>query len=121
VSSISPSTYYLCKARERDPSRCSARAQRDAELRPEIRRVWDTNFQVYGVEKVWRQLKRERIMAGPYVPAARPSADRANAWAHDRLDPSAAASLAPSHTSVRCCDDRLKPDTPSPSSHRAAG
>ena len=24
-----------------------------------IRRVWDENFQVYGVRKVWRQLRRE--------------------------------------------------------------
>ena len=26
---------------------------------PEIRRVWHANFQVYGADKVWRQLKRE--------------------------------------------------------------
>jgi len=28
---------------------------------PEIQRVWDENFQVYGVRKVWRQLNREGI------------------------------------------------------------
>jgi len=28
-------------------------------LKPEIQRVWDDNFRVYGVRKVWRQLKRE--------------------------------------------------------------
>ena len=33
--------------------------RRDAVLRGEIRRVFDGNFQVYGVRKVWRQLKRE--------------------------------------------------------------
>jgi putative transposase len=33
--------------------------QRDAALRGKIRRVFDGNFQVYGVRKVWRQLKRE--------------------------------------------------------------
>ncbi len=38
--------------------RC-ARAQRDDALMPEIRRVWHANFQVYGADKVWRQLKRE--------------------------------------------------------------
>jgi transposase InsO family protein len=27
----------------------------------EIQRVWDENFQVYGVQKVWRQLRREGI------------------------------------------------------------
>jgi transposase InsO family protein len=37
----------------------SARAQRDAAMRCEIRRVWEENFQVYGVRKVWRQLLRE--------------------------------------------------------------
>ena len=26
-----------------------------------IRRIWDENFQVYGVRKVWRQLRREGI------------------------------------------------------------
>ena len=34
-------------------------ARRDAELLPEIQRVWDENFQVYGVRKAWHQLKRE--------------------------------------------------------------
>ena len=33
--------------------------QRDAWLRGEIQRVWDTNFRVYGPRKVWRQLRRE--------------------------------------------------------------
>jgi putative transposase len=26
-----------------------------------IRRIWDENFQVYGVRKVWRQLRREGL------------------------------------------------------------
>ncbi len=30
-------------------------------LRAEIRRVWEENFRVYGVRKVWRQLRREGI------------------------------------------------------------
>jgi putative transposase len=58
---IAPSTYYEVKARERDPARRPARAQRDAVLRPEIDRVWHANFDVYGVQKVWKQLHRERI------------------------------------------------------------
>ena len=32
------------------------RSHRDAELRPEIRRVWEENYGVYGARKVWRQL-----------------------------------------------------------------
>src|SRR5436305_334213 len=36
-------------------------AQRDATLRDAIQRVWEANFRVYGVAKVWRQLRREGI------------------------------------------------------------
>ena len=52
-------TYYHHLACGADPSRASARHQRDTELRPEIKRVWDENYQVYGVRKAWHQLKRE--------------------------------------------------------------
>jgi transposase InsO family protein len=58
---IAPSTYYEHKTREADPQRLPPRARRDAELRVEIRRVWEENFRVYGVPKVWRQLNREGI------------------------------------------------------------
>jgi transposase InsO family protein len=58
---IAPSTYYEHKAREADPMRLPPRTQRDMALKPEVRRVWDENFQVYGAEKVWRQLNREQI------------------------------------------------------------
>jgi transposase InsO family protein len=37
----------------------SARAKRDAALKPEIARVFAENFAVYGARKVWRQLQRE--------------------------------------------------------------
>ena len=37
----------------------AARARQDAALRIDIRRVFEENFRVYGVRKVWRQLKRE--------------------------------------------------------------
>jgi putative transposase len=53
---IAPSTYYETKARPP-----SARALRDAELKTEIRRVYEANFGVYGARKVWRQLSREGI------------------------------------------------------------
>ena len=35
--------------------------RRDVVLRGEVRRVWEENFGVYGVRKVWRQLGREGI------------------------------------------------------------
>jgi putative transposase len=59
---IAPSTYYAWKSQTVDPTRRSARAQRDRTLRPEIQRVWDENFKVYGAEKVWRQLGREKTI-----------------------------------------------------------
>ena len=59
VLPIAPSTYYEHKAREADPSRLPPRVQRDAALKPEIKRVWDENWCVYGARKVWLQLKRE--------------------------------------------------------------
>ncbi len=61
VLPIAPSTYRAHAARLADPSRMSAREKRDAELRPEIHRVWEENFKVYGVRKLWRQLNREGI------------------------------------------------------------
>ena len=58
---IAPSTYYAHKAREAEPERVSARARRDGWLSGEIRRVYDEHFQVYGVRKVWRQLRGEGV------------------------------------------------------------
>ena len=60
---IAPSTYYELKARERDPARLPARQKRDAELCPQIQRVWQENFCVYGARKTWKQLNRESIGA----------------------------------------------------------
>ncbi|MBB4383578.1 transposase InsO family protein [Bradyrhizobium sp. SBR1B] len=56
---IAPSTYHAHVAKRRDPAKLSARARQDAALKIEVRRVFDQNFSVYGVRKVWRQLKRE--------------------------------------------------------------
>ena len=60
---IAPSTYYAHKLLEADPERASDRSKRDRWLEIEIQRVWDENKQVYGVRKLWRQLKRENIAA----------------------------------------------------------
>jgi putative transposase len=59
VLPIAPSRYYELKARERDPQRRPARARRDEGLCELIYRVWRENREVYGVRKVWKQLRRE--------------------------------------------------------------
>jgi len=59
VLPIAPSTYFLRKAQQANPTTQSARARRDTELRAAIQRVWDDNEQVYGPRKVWKQLRRE--------------------------------------------------------------
>ena len=58
---IAPSQYYEHKAREAEPARLPPRLQRDRALVPEIRRVHEENFGVYGARKVWRQLARQRF------------------------------------------------------------
>ncbi|MEY9168769.1 IS3 family transposase, partial [Bradyrhizobium elkanii] len=52
-------TYHDHVAKRRNPARLSARARRDAALKVEVRRVFEESFSVYGVRKVWRQLRRE--------------------------------------------------------------
>ena len=59
VLPIAPSTYYDHLAKRVDQARLSDRARRDAVLQPEIERVFEENWRVYGVRKVWRQLDRE--------------------------------------------------------------
>ena len=56
VLQFAPATYYA--ASSRTPS---ARRLRDEQLMPEITRVWNEHRQVYGADKVWRQLNREGI------------------------------------------------------------
>lgn len=53
---IAPNTYWVAK--KRAPS---ARCLRDAQLVPEIVRVYEANMFVYGADKVWAQLNRENI------------------------------------------------------------
>jgi putative transposase len=60
---ISPSGYRRHAALRREPERRCARAQSDDVLALEIERVWQANMQVYGAEKVWRQLGREGTAA----------------------------------------------------------
>ncbi len=85
----SPSTYYA--ARSRLPS---ARAITDAQLTEEIQRIFEENYAVYGVRKVWHQLRREgvhigkdrvwRLMREAGLPGSRPDAIRST---RERSDP----------------------------------
>ncbi len=79
VLQVAPSTYYASKARP--PCR---RALRDAQLRPEIERVYAQNRHVYGPRKVWRAMNREGISISTnvetglqrHLPALRSEPDR---------------------------------------------
>jgi transposase InsO family protein len=59
VLPIAPSTYYACVAARADPQKLSPKTRRDQALRLVIKRVFDQNYGVYGVRKVWRQMQRE--------------------------------------------------------------
>jgi len=61
VLPIARSTYHRHAARQADPRLQPTRVQRDGVLCGQIQRVWEENFHVYGVRKVWRQLLREGI------------------------------------------------------------
>jgi len=61
VLQIAPSGYWRHACEQRNPERRCARAQRDDFLMPHIQRVWHANMQVYGADKVWKQLNREGI------------------------------------------------------------
>jgi transposase InsO family protein len=59
VLEIAPSGYYAAKQEERDPSRRSPRRQRDTVLREKIRTTHAAHFGVYGVRKIWHQLRHD--------------------------------------------------------------
>jgi putative transposase len=56
---IAPATFYDHLAKRADPSLLSDRAVRDAELKPEIEWAFEDNLSVYGVRKVWHEMRRE--------------------------------------------------------------
>ena len=58
---IAPSTVYDHMAKRANPDLLSDRAKRDKALRPGIERVWEQNYKVYGVRKVWHQMRREGL------------------------------------------------------------
>jgi len=61
VLQIAPSGYWKHAARRRRPELRCARVRRDEILLPRIKEVWLANLQVYGADKVWRQLGREGV------------------------------------------------------------
>ena len=107
VLQFAPRTYHAAKARP-----LSARAVRDAELKPLVARVHQENFGVYGVDKVWAQLNREGVRVARCSVArlmrdlglrglsgASPSTRRSPATLPtDRVTSSIAASLPPPPT-----------------------
>jgi putative transposase len=54
VLGLAERSYYAAKNRS-----VSARAVSDEHLKIEIRRVWETNYQVYGAKRVWLTLRCE--------------------------------------------------------------
>ncbi|MBS0429387.1 MAG: IS3 family transposase [Proteobacteria bacterium] len=62
VLQVAPSAYRRHAALLREPHKRCARAHRDEMLMPQIERVWQANMQVYGADKVWRQLAREGVV-----------------------------------------------------------
>jgi putative transposase len=67
VLPIAPSTYFDHRAKQADPAKLSARARRDAALRPTISRVFNDNLKVYGARKVWLQMNREGVSVARYT------------------------------------------------------
>jgi putative transposase len=59
VLEIAPSTYYDAKARPP-----SARAKRDAELRPKLRELWERNYSVYGRRKLTKAATKAGLALG---------------------------------------------------------
>jgi len=56
---VAPSTYYCAKSRP--PSK---RAISDAVLKPRILNLWKDNYEVYGVRKLTKALRREGVTVG---------------------------------------------------------
>lgn len=58
---VAPSAYRRHAARLRSPDLRSNRTKRDESLSVDIRRVWQANREVYGADKVWRQMRCEKV------------------------------------------------------------
>ncbi|QIP43756.1 transposase IS401 (plasmid) [Rhodococcus erythropolis] len=56
---IAPSSYYA--ARSRSPS---TRSVKDARVRPALRTLWEDNYRVYGIRKLWKAARRAGLDVG---------------------------------------------------------
>lgn len=70
VLQIAPSAYRDHAAQQRDPSKRSARRQREAVLRPQVHAAYEASGRRYGARKIERQLRRDG------VPVARCTVER---------------------------------------------
>ncbi|CAN5757654.1 hypothetical protein BH23ACT12_BH23ACT12_13010 [soil metagenome] len=69
---IAPSTYYAARK-----ATLSRRTERDEFLKGEIQRVYKKNYRVYGANKIWAQLNREKILFnGVRIKVARCTVER---------------------------------------------
>lgn len=59
VLQVAPSTYYAANGRP-----ASARQVRDAEIAPQLLKIWESNYSVYGVRKLWKAAQRAGITIG---------------------------------------------------------
>eukprot|EP01041_Mallomonas_annulata_P014362 gene14362-30568_t len=59
---IAPSGYWKHAACQRNPALRSARAIADEQRVEQIQIVWDKNKRVYGADKVWKAMKREKLV-----------------------------------------------------------
>lgn len=59
VLQVAPSTYYAANGRP-----ASARQIRDAGVAPRLLEIWEANYSVYGVRKLWKAAKRAGIEIG---------------------------------------------------------
>ena len=59
VLRIAPSSWHEHAVRKADPEKRPQRARTDEVLSKKIRQVFNANFGVYGVRKIWRQLTRQ--------------------------------------------------------------
>jgi len=67
---IASSSYYRHRENQLHPDKCSHHDQRDEQLKLEIQLVYDENYGVYSVRKVWHQLLREGFSVARYTISA---------------------------------------------------